>query len=391
MGKLLFLYIKPFIMKCLLITIILFINFFLSNFTNAAEPNWITTDKGCKVWNPFPKPNESVTWSGECVDGKAHGYGVLQWYENRIKTLRQEFTPTNGVRMEDGVAVATVESSTITFQIIECRKERKDKQGIQWYNSFRVVRGDVSKDVDLGHPIVVKKILSMAEQFVWGECPAKAPFSDDVKLSNVNVKLYQNNQLAVRARSYPEMIGGITYDDKTEWRELDNYVLKKRLAEAKAAQRAEEQRAIEAKKKAEEEKRRLELVTKKAREEKEKMEARKRFDEFVKKNGVKEWPSVDSLSANPFVYEGKTVAIVVEFAEMLTPTQGLFLKGSQPFVVSNIPKGLFTSEKKVVLAGRGLGKTEVKLPLFGEVSVPHLKFVGVHFCKDWGCNEITVK
>jgi hypothetical protein len=83
------------------------------------------------------------------------------------------------------------------------------------------------------------------------------------------------------------------------------------------------------------------------------------------------------------------VAIVIEFAEMLSPTSGLFHKGDQPFVVvSNIPKGLFTSEKKVVLAGRVLGKTEVQLPFFGKVSVPHLKFAGAHFCQDWKCSDI---
>ena len=123
----------------------------------------------------------------------------------------------------------------------------------------------------------------------------------------------------------------------------------------------------------------------------EKAEARKRFDEFVKKYGVKEWPSKDALFANPFVYEGRTIAIVSSFDTMLSPTQGVLEVGGDPVIVSKIPKGLFSSKAKVVIAGRVLGKKEIKLPVLGTVLVPHLKFVGVHFCKDWRCSGIIAK
>lgn len=46
-----------------------------------ATDTWmVSTDSGCKIYNPEPQPNESVTWSGDCMDGYAHGYGKLQWY-----------------------------------------------------------------------------------------------------------------------------------------------------------------------------------------------------------------------------------------------------------------------------------------------------------------------
>ncbi len=45
--------------------------------------NYITsTNSHCKVGNPYPQPNESVTWSGKCVNGFAHGKGTVKWYEN---------------------------------------------------------------------------------------------------------------------------------------------------------------------------------------------------------------------------------------------------------------------------------------------------------------------
>ncbi|MGA2291540.1 hypothetical protein [Bradyrhizobium sp.] len=37
------------------------------------------SNNGCKVWNPHPQSNESVTWSGACANGFAQGGGNLQW------------------------------------------------------------------------------------------------------------------------------------------------------------------------------------------------------------------------------------------------------------------------------------------------------------------------
>ena len=37
---------------------------------------------GCRVWNPYPRPNEKVSWSGPCSYGVANGHGVLQWFLN---------------------------------------------------------------------------------------------------------------------------------------------------------------------------------------------------------------------------------------------------------------------------------------------------------------------
>uniref|UniRef100_UPI0040563CA8 MORN repeat-containing protein n=1 Tax=Candidatus Electronema sp. TaxID=2698783 RepID=UPI0040563CA8 len=59
---------------------------FLSSTSAHAEENkgdWITDAKtGCKVWNPVPASDESITWSGTCKDGKADGKGSLDWYKN---------------------------------------------------------------------------------------------------------------------------------------------------------------------------------------------------------------------------------------------------------------------------------------------------------------------
>ena len=42
------------------------------------EGSWLKDPiTGCGVWNSAPKGNEMISWSGECQDGKASGYGVL--------------------------------------------------------------------------------------------------------------------------------------------------------------------------------------------------------------------------------------------------------------------------------------------------------------------------
>jgi hypothetical protein len=44
--------------------------------------NWIADSHGCKVANTFPRPGETITWTGKCKDGYADGDGVLQWFLN---------------------------------------------------------------------------------------------------------------------------------------------------------------------------------------------------------------------------------------------------------------------------------------------------------------------
>ena len=41
---------------------------------------WTKDANGCAVWNDNPQINKAVTWSGPCVNGKAHGKGVVQFF-----------------------------------------------------------------------------------------------------------------------------------------------------------------------------------------------------------------------------------------------------------------------------------------------------------------------
>jgi hypothetical protein len=47
---------------------------------HSQDSEWIADKRGCKVANPFPRAGETITWTGDCRSGFAHGEGVLQWY-----------------------------------------------------------------------------------------------------------------------------------------------------------------------------------------------------------------------------------------------------------------------------------------------------------------------
>jgi hypothetical protein len=73
----------------------------------SAAPGWITaTNQRCKVWNPEPRPNESVTWSGPCKDGLASGKGVLHWTEDGKPDAEFDGEYANGKRNGFGVIIA---------------------------------------------------------------------------------------------------------------------------------------------------------------------------------------------------------------------------------------------------------------------------------------------
>ena len=71
---------------------------------NARPPDWImTSNQPCRVWNPQPEDDESVTWSGECKDGYATGKGVLNWTEHGMPDAVYEGEYANGKRNGHGV------------------------------------------------------------------------------------------------------------------------------------------------------------------------------------------------------------------------------------------------------------------------------------------------
>ena len=58
--------------------------------------HWIYDQNGCKHYNPNPKDNETLTWTGSCKNGYANGHGTLVWYENGEKASVNKGSKSKG-------------------------------------------------------------------------------------------------------------------------------------------------------------------------------------------------------------------------------------------------------------------------------------------------------
>lgn len=65
---------------------------------NIPAEHVIISNNGCKLFNPVPQANETVTWSGKCADGMASGFGALTWYKDGKKGDTDEVFYEKGFR-----------------------------------------------------------------------------------------------------------------------------------------------------------------------------------------------------------------------------------------------------------------------------------------------------
>jgi hypothetical protein len=48
----------------------------------AQAGTWVVDPRAdCQVWNPNPQLEEMVSWSGSCLNGRAEGHGIAQWFK----------------------------------------------------------------------------------------------------------------------------------------------------------------------------------------------------------------------------------------------------------------------------------------------------------------------
>lgn len=181
----------------------------------------------------------------------------------------------------------------------------------------------------------------------------------------------------VRARNYSV--------DSLTWREFTNSARQaKESAERETSRRIAQEQAQQ---------RALEIERARVISERQRTQAiQSRSSAFLRSYRVDEYTSIASLSANPFAHKGKIVAAVVSFDQMTAANAGVFSRGTNLVYVSNVPSTRFVrTGELVVLAGRVIGNSKINLPLFGEVLVPHLSFVGSASCKEAGCADYSLE
>lgn len=101
---------------------------------------------------------------------------------------------------------------------------------------------------------------------------------------------------------------------------------------------------------------------------------------FVNSHGASGWAKFEVLTSNPFSVEGKVYLFNAKFASMISSRTAVFTSnnfGSAEIIVSDVPKTAFTQPISVVFAGKVLGKTNTKNAMGGEISLPHIKYLGL--------------
>jgi hypothetical protein len=84
--------------------------------SGCSTSNWIKDPStGCEVFNPRPVPGEYIKYEGDCLNGKANGYGTLTWFQDSCATSKATGKFISG-KLEGKVTVEYYESSASRFE-----------------------------------------------------------------------------------------------------------------------------------------------------------------------------------------------------------------------------------------------------------------------------------
>ena len=61
---------------------------------HAEDEKFLLDQNGCRIVNPFPRADETATWTGGCKDGLVDGTGVLQWTHVSVRVNVPSATAT---------------------------------------------------------------------------------------------------------------------------------------------------------------------------------------------------------------------------------------------------------------------------------------------------------
>ena len=101
---------------------------------------------GCQVWNENPQPNETITWSGSCLNGYAEGLGVLDWFEDGIATSHHQGNFKQG--RPSGNAAITFKNGEIFNGILDEKGLAIGIGTYEWPNGDKF-EGDFVKELGL--------------------------------------------------------------------------------------------------------------------------------------------------------------------------------------------------------------------------------------------------
>ena len=69
----------------------------------ASAGEWLADKSGCQVWDPNPQLDESVDWSGACLNGHADGAGTVRWLKGGAAIETDEGEWRDGRQVNKGI------------------------------------------------------------------------------------------------------------------------------------------------------------------------------------------------------------------------------------------------------------------------------------------------
>jgi hypothetical protein len=117
-----------------------------------AQPSgdWIADQKtGCKVWDPYRSPSQSITWSGDCANGLAQGRGTLQWLNEGKPGERDEGEFKDGKQHGRGVRAFT---NGARYEG-DFRNGKREGHGIEEYGNGSRYEGEWKDNTFEGHGV----------------------------------------------------------------------------------------------------------------------------------------------------------------------------------------------------------------------------------------------
>jgi len=178
-------------------------------------------------------------------------------------------------------------------------------------------------------------------------------------------------------------VNGITFTDIRKEKA-------EKLEKARLYEEARKER-IRQEEKAKEEKARIEREEQRILREKEAAELKAWQEEIRRKYGVEKVARIGDLEINPYEYEGRTIAVLVQFQKMLSSTSAIFFSGytnlrdatgaPDQIIVTGIPKGTHFKggfmAPKVMLALKGKGTIDGTNAFGAKIRAPHFQWVGI--------------
>jgi hypothetical protein len=116
--------------------------------------------------------------------------------------------------------------------------------------------------------------------------------------------------------------------------------------------------------------------------------ARSALERMKTEFGVQQFVKIDDLRANPFLFRDKIISTLARFSMMTGESEAIFRTDNYletPMLyASKVPSTLFQRNQQVVLALRVIGINK-------ETSLPHVEFIGVHFCTQPECADYFIQ